>query len=348
MSVDRDQELLVFLRSHLGIEGLDYLVPPRRFPQGMFSDVLSFRLNRGPAEWSVPLVLRMLPLDAAPEQPALETAVQNGLARIQWPAPRVLLGHDRIDPLGRMFTVMEQCPGRPSLKGVRWDLFAQDLPRLAISWPATLARIARDLHACATGPVLDEAESRGLRRDQLSPERHLRFVEDRLSRFGGHAATGALGWLREFDPGHSGVESVLHGDLWPANVLRSGGRLTGMVDWERAAVGDPALDIGFAKVGLALLPAPAQVPAPIRQLVNAAGRSMATRLEDEYRKLSSLSPERVKYYEALRCALELAVVLERQHSSAVTGQPGWLQGVGALAGHFADVTGVPLHLDIAN
>ena len=87
LRVDRDRELLGFLSAHLGIEGLEYLVPPRPFAQGMFSDVVSFRLNRGPAEWTVPLVLRMLPLDAEPEQPALETTVQNGLARIGWPAP---------------------------------------------------------------------------------------------------------------------------------------------------------------------------------------------------------------------------------------------------------------------
>ena len=158
----------------------------------------------------------------------------------------------------------------------------------------------------------------------------------------------AVEWLHEFKPSHNGLESVLHGDLWPANVLQSGGRLTGMVDWERAAVGDPALDIGFAKVGLALLPAPAQVPAPIRQLVHATGRSMARRLEEEYRKLSPLSPERVMYYEALRCALELAVVVGRQNADAVVGRPGWDQGVGALTDHFADVTGTPLHVERSN
>ena len=120
-----EENLLRFLRSYLGDETLDYRVRPRRFAQGMFSDVRCFTLNGGPKGWTTPLVLRMLPFDADPEQPSLETAVHNGLARVGMPAPVVLLSHDGIEVLGRMFMVMEQRPGRPSLKGVRWDVFAE-------------------------------------------------------------------------------------------------------------------------------------------------------------------------------------------------------------------------------
>jgi aminoglycoside phosphotransferase (APT) family kinase protein len=338
-----DENLLRFLRSYLGDETLGYRVPPRRFEQGMFSDVQSFTLTRGPKEWAAPLVLRMLPFDADPEQLSLETAVQNGLARIGVPAPFVLLVHDRIETLGRMFMVMERRPGRPSLKGVRWDLFASDLPKLFVSWPATIAAIARYLHSCEPGSVLDEAETRGINRLGLSPERRLRFVEDRLSCFGGQGMTHALAWLRDHQPEDPKHSSVLHGDLWPANVLRHRGLLTGLVDWERAAVGDPALDIGFAKVGLSLLPAPVQVPAPIRQAINAAGRSMAARLEDQYNKQSPLSPERVRYYEALRCAVELAIVASRLASDEPGfARSGWYHGQDALTRHFGEVTGTSI------
>lgn len=340
-----DENLLRFLRSYLGDETLGYLVPPRRFEQGMFSDVRSFTLTRGPEEWAAPLVLRMLPFDADPEQLSLETAVQNGLARVGMPAPFVLLIHDRVETLGRMFMVMEQRPGRPSLKGVRWDLFARSLPKLLVSWPATIAQIARYLHSCEPDSVLDEAQTRGINRNSLAPERHLRFVEDRLSYFGGQGVTQALDWLRDHIPDDPKHPSVLHGDLWPANVLRHRGHLTGLVDWERAAVGDPALDIGFAKVGLALLPAPAHVPTPIRQAINAAGRSMAARLEDQYNRQSPLSPERVKYYEALRCALELAIVASRRASDQPgVASSGWHHGADALTQHFGDVTGTQMAL----
>jgi aminoglycoside phosphotransferase (APT) family kinase protein len=287
----------------------------------------------------------MLPFDADPQQPALETAVQNGLARAGMPTPFVLLAHDQVDVLGRMFMVMEQRPGKPSLRGVRWDLFARDLPQLLVSWPAALARIAIGLHACETDSVFEEADVRGIDRQRLAPERHLILVEDRLSRFGGPGVTRGLEWLRSHAPVTSERPAVLHGDLWPANVLRHRGHLTGLVDWERAAVGDPEVDIGFAKVGLELLPAPAIVPPPIRQAINAAGRSMAERLEVQYSRQNPLSPERVKYYEALRCALELAVVATRQVSARPDiSRSGWHDGIDALTRHFGHITGTQMTL----
>jgi aminoglycoside phosphotransferase (APT) family kinase protein len=345
LSEDVDGDLLRFLRSHLGEATLGYLVPPRRFAQGMFSDVRGFTLNAGPKEWMGPLVLRVLPYDADPQQPVLEAAVQNGIARAGMPTPFVLLVHDQVDVLGRMFMVMEQRPGKPSLGGVRWDLFARDLPHLLVSWPAALARIAIDLHACETDSVFEEAEARGIEPQHLAPERHLLFVEDHLSRFGGPGVTHGLEWLRSHIPATSGRTSVLHGDLWPANVLRHRGKLTGLVDWERAAIGDPEFDIGFAKVGLELLPAPAIVPPPIRQAINAAGRSMAERLEVHYSTHNPLSPERVKYYEALRCALELAVVAGRRTSTQPDiARSGWCDGVDALSRHFGRITGTQITL----
>lgn len=43
---------------------------------------------------------------------------------------------------------------------------------------------------------------------------------------------------------------VLHGDIWPGNILWSGGRLTAVLDWEDAARGDPLADIGNARLEL--------------------------------------------------------------------------------------------------
>lgn len=40
-----------------------------------------------------------------------------------------------------------------------------------------------------------------------------------------------------------GVPAVVHGDLGEANLLVTGGRLTGVIDWTDAHVGDPAMDL---------------------------------------------------------------------------------------------------------
>jgi aminoglycoside phosphotransferase (APT) family kinase protein len=47
-------------------------------------------------------------------------------------------------------------------------------------------------------------------------------------------------------PGWPGRPRWVHGDLMPANLLTTGGVLTGVIDWEAAGVGDPAVDLMVA------------------------------------------------------------------------------------------------------
>jgi aminoglycoside phosphotransferase (APT) family kinase protein len=142
---------------------------------------------------------------------------------------------------------------------------------------------------------------------------------------------------------------VVHGDLWPANVLMQRGKVTGVVDWNVASVGDPALDVGFAKAGLALIPAPFPPPTPIRQGLTSAGASIARRFHDAYNDLRPVAPERVQYYEALRCLHELATVARyrvkvERGEAPVHPRPPWDNGVRALTEHFTAVSGVPFRL----
>lgn len=44
--------------------------------------------------------------------------------------------------------------------------------------------------------------------------------------------------------------ALLHGDVWPGNLLWRGGRLRAVVDWEDAAVGDPLADLANARLEL--------------------------------------------------------------------------------------------------
>ena len=45
-------------------------------------------------------------------------------------------------------------------------------------------------------------------------------------------------------------KALLHGDLWPGNVLWRDGRLSGVVDWEDAGIGDPLADLAIARVDM--------------------------------------------------------------------------------------------------
>ena len=46
---------------------------------------------------------------------------------------------------------------------------------------------------------------------------------------------------------------LIHRDYHPLNTLWSRGRLTGVVDWASACIGDPGVDIGHCRVNLAML-----------------------------------------------------------------------------------------------
>ena len=282
-------------------------------------------------------------------QPRLESAIQNGAAEAGFPAPRVLLAHCEPDVLGHMFAVMEWLPGRAFLRGIRWDQFIRDFPRVVVAWPAVLARLQKRLHELDPSSVLKATGAQGLTPSSVSTRRHLDFVERQLEEFGGDGAREALTWVRANEPGQPASPSVVHGDLWPANVLMRRGELTGVVDWNVAAVGDPALDVGFAKAGLALIPAPFPPPPPIRQALTAAGDLVARRFHDAYSDLRPVEAERVQYYEALRCLFELAPVVRYRAEAALGAAPAhlrppWDNGARALTKHFSAVSGVPFRM----
>ncbi len=50
---------------------------------------------------------------------------------------------------------------------------------------------------------------------------------------------------------HPNAVVLLHGDLWPGNVMFERGRLVAVLDWEDSARGDPLVDLACARVELA-------------------------------------------------------------------------------------------------
>jgi aminoglycoside phosphotransferase (APT) family kinase protein len=336
--------LLTCLRSNLGDESIEYLGRPRRLMKGMTAEVWTFALRNVPKAWSGPLVIRLLPQWTRPELPRLEAAVQDALADCDFPVPKVLLVDDRPAALGGTFVITQKCPGRPALRGQDAARFAGALPKLVTLWPKTVTSVALRLHECDPDTVSAHAEARGVDPALLSVQRHLTYITECLasSDDGGRLASQ---WLLDNQPPAPQRPSIIHGDLWPANVLMRGKELTGVVDWERAVIGDPALEVGFAKVGFSLLPAPARVPPPIREGVAALGVSIAERIESLYNQVRVLDPDVVRYHEAVRCALELAIVMDRRaHLGPASAGSGWEHGTRALCKHFNGITGIEVRL----
>ena len=68
-----------------------------------------------------------------------------------------------------------------------------------------------------------------------------------------NVALGALAGLRRSLRHHQVTSTVVHGDFWLGNILTRDGVVTGVVDWERAAVaGDPVRDVARFAVSYSL------------------------------------------------------------------------------------------------
>jgi aminoglycoside phosphotransferase (APT) family kinase protein len=52
------------------------------------------------------------------------------------------------------------------------------------------------------------------------------------------------------DSAYGGPRALLHGDFWPGNLLWRDGRLVAILDWEDAALGDPACDVAGCRLEL--------------------------------------------------------------------------------------------------
>ena len=56
--------------------------------------------------------------------------------------------------------------------------------------------------------------------------------------------------LKGYDTSYSGKPVLLHGDFWPGNILWTRDEISGVLDWEYAAIGDPVSDLAVASLEL--------------------------------------------------------------------------------------------------
>jgi aminoglycoside phosphotransferase (APT) family kinase protein len=102
---------------------------------------------------------------------------------------------------------------------------------------ADIAAFLRVLHALRDVEVRAADDERAALRDATLPvlrERLDRHEFARIERWWAEVLRD--GALDRFDP------ALRHADLWYENLLVSGGRLVGVLDWSAAAIGDPAED----------------------------------------------------------------------------------------------------------
>jgi aminoglycoside phosphotransferase (APT) family kinase protein len=172
-----------------------------------------------------------------------EFRLLRGLAGVRSPAAIAI--DEEGATIGAPSLVLERCEGTADAVAF---LRPED-PATGTALTVELAEAAASLHAfdwreAGLGTVLEGGglDPVGAARSQVESWEAI----FRAARMETHPVLASIyGWLREHVPAPARL-SVVHGDYRPGNVLFSGRRITALLDWEMAHVGDPVEDLAWA------------------------------------------------------------------------------------------------------
>jgi aminoglycoside phosphotransferase (APT) family kinase protein len=188
------------------------------------------------------VTLRRFPRDnrsSRPEHVAHEYSVLQLVEKAGIPAPRPLLLDAEGDLLGVPAIALTFLPGAPVY-----------MPRDVTSWTEQLAQALLRVHAVT--PQRFDLSGLGVHlrdgiREELERRREYAQQDGPLAREV-HAAL-----VSDIDRVAWPDATFVHDDFWPGNTVWRFGRLTGVVDWTHAELGDPRTDVSQCSIDLVLI-----------------------------------------------------------------------------------------------
>ena len=296
--------LLRHLRGRLGA-GVGYADAPVPLSGGFDTTILAFRLGGAPADWSEPLVLRVMTRADSGPRVLREAAVHVARVAAGFPAPRVLLHDTELAPLGLPFLVMERLPG-----GTMWSAVARGSLSAILALPRRLAELQARLHRLDGEGLVDRARAFGVDPATMSVKADVERLHQRIAREGLMGLLPGADWLVRNLPAPAQAEVICHGDFHPLNIMMDGDRLTGVIDWANAAIAEPAYDI--ASLRTIALHADPGVPVAARGMATLVRRLMVRRYMSLYRAAAPLEMRILAYYEAIRILSALTFAGEQR------------------------------------
>jgi aminoglycoside phosphotransferase (APT) family kinase protein len=288
-------------------------------------------------EAHAPLVLRSYPNVEAADKGALEYRTISHLANAGYPVPQPYLFEPGVAAIGAPFLVMSRLRGGP--------LFAiRSFPRAFKTFSMGFLGFVRAqvrLHRMALLPSELEAPGTETAANDGAAARLLdRILDTVAARIEQGPLPGLAAALTRLRDGASefrnGPPSFLHLDYHPQNVLVKGLRVTGVIDWANAAIGDRHFDA--ATTAVILSTSAMEHPRWMRD--NAAGNNLRRTFNALYLALyqacAPMELRRLHYYQGLAGALRLSTL----GMMRVRGP----QSVGFRAGAIREVTPSVLRL----
>src|SRR5262245_7682087 len=327
--------LLSYLRAALRCPRADFAEPLQPLSGGFDTAIFAFRLRGVMPALCGPLILRVLGRHHDPVRALRESAIQNALAGMGFPAPRAPLASADTGILGGAFVVMERRPGRPLLA------------ERPLGMATLLVETHLRLHALDPAVLLDsvEREVPGSRA-ALSLDGHFDQLTARIDRHGLDGLASAMRWLGDHRPSLE-RHAICHGDFHPQNLLAEGRAITAVLDWPNALIADPAYDVASTRVILGLTPLGIlPVRRSLRLVVGVGRRLLLARYLHGYGRRRPLDAKALAYYEALACMRGMVRAAESRAGGRGPASPLDASGFGdALATRFAALTGVRPNLE---
>jgi aminoglycoside phosphotransferase (APT) family kinase protein len=348
---DIGRSLLDYLRSTTACPVLAFAEAPARMSGGYDAAILRFSLQSAPDPFSGPLVLRLFQATADAQRAPREAAVQNALTELGYPAPHVFIAEPRVEPLGAPFLIMERMPGRSlgsnfeglSVKGVRQTLdILRRLPRIRREVLRLWDEAQTRLHTLPVSDFVDRVERAGFSGETFTVKSYFMSLRASAEELRLYQLRPAIDWLNVHRPRGSQTPVICHGDFQPLNVLADRGRLTGVIDWVKTTIADPAFDYGAVLAILATVPI--SVPAGLHRTLRALMNNLARAHSRRYRSLPE-SAAALAYYQVFNCVVQLVTVgRSRAQGGTTLGVYNSPVGVANLINHVHLLTGLKVSM----
>jgi aminoglycoside phosphotransferase (APT) family kinase protein len=258
---------------------------------GCRSDVLDIERAGGKREKvTLRRFVRRHHVFSTPEHVTHEFEVLRLVERAGIPAPRPILLDADGEHFGVPAMVISYLPGRPLFPTT--DIAA---------WTEGLARILLKLHA-VTPDRFDLSWLHVQLRDG---------IRERIDEWQAEASADPLAaeMLAALDSELDGIDfsgpTLVHDDFWSGNTVAYRGRITGIIDWTSAEVGDPRTDVAECRIDMVL----------------SHGIEVADAFRKDYERLAGRPLDDLWYfdlYRGLHALLEYERWLEGYHDMGLT------------------------------
>ena len=267
--------LLEYLRTELKNPDLNYRTAPTQIGQGFETFSYKFQLENARDELGKSLKLRLFP-ETIEKTAYKEGTIQNLLLENDFPVARAHIICENKKQLGGEFTISDFLPGKTLAEALPFE-----------EEPEALADIHVLLHQIDSSKIVE-----ALKLSTVSPEWYDGTIWSDTRGENIQWLQPAVRWIKENEPVI--YRNVLcHGDFHSNNVLVESGRVSGVLDWSAAQIGEPERDVSSTMTVM-------MAYGPLFHSEKESKWFTENYLE-AYRRRMKVDQEKLEYYEAVNC-----------------------------------------------